>query len=46
MITSDWMGTVSGRLADFTIGTVIVVVHVLLANRKSNFLLPKRRQLT
>jgi hypothetical protein len=46
---SDWIGAVSGRVADFTIGTAIVVVHVMLANRnsrqrrKSNFLLPMTR---
>ena len=49
---SDWIGAVSGRVADFTIGTAIVVVHVMLANRrsrrdgasrKSNFLLPMSR---
>jgi hypothetical protein len=46
------IGAVSGRVADFTIGTAIVVVHVMLANRrsralarngKSNFLLPISR---
>ncbi len=43
------IGAVSGRIADFTIGTAIVVVHVVLANRrtrhdrKSNFLLPMTR---
>ncbi len=44
------IGAVSGRIADFTIGTAIVVVHVMLANRrsrpvgrKSNFLLPMTR---
>jgi hypothetical protein len=48
---SEWIGAVSGRVADFTIGTAIVVVHVMLANRrsradanrKSNFLLPMTR---
>lgn len=46
---SEWFGAVSGRVADFTIGTAIVVVHVMLANRrprerrKSNFLLPMTR---
>jgi hypothetical protein len=45
----DWIGEVSGRVADFTIGTAIVVVHLMLANRqsrvsrKSNFLLPMTR---
>jgi hypothetical protein len=46
------IGAVTGRLADFTIGTAIVVVHVMIANRgatarrdsrKSNFLLPIAR---
>lgn len=43
------IGAVTGRIADFTIGTAIVVVHVMLANReargirKSNFLLPTAR---
>jgi hypothetical protein len=43
------IGAVTGRVADFTIGTAIVVVHVMLANRrsrdsrKSNFLLPIAR---
>lgn len=43
------IGAVSGRIADFTIGTAIVMVHVVLANRrtrvdrKSNFLLPMSR---
>lgn len=43
------IGAVSGRIADFTIGTAIVMVHVVLANRrtrsdrKSNFLLPMNR---
>ncbi|MBZ0231244.1 MAG: hypothetical protein K8M05_02765 [Deltaproteobacteria bacterium] len=45
------IGAVSGRIADFTIGTAIVMVHVVLANRrtkpdrrdrKSNFLLPMK----
>lgn len=48
---SDWIGSVTGRVADFTIGTAIVVVHLMLANRssqvkpsrKSNFLLPITR---
>lgn len=46
---SEWIGAVSGRVADFTIGTAIVVVHLVLANRsargsrKSNFLLPITR---
>ncbi|HUQ05019.1 MAG TPA: hypothetical protein VM261_21095 [Kofleriaceae bacterium] len=31
---SEWIGAVSGRVADFTIGTAIVVVHVMLANRR------------
>ncbi|MBE7450197.1 MAG: hypothetical protein HS111_15255 [Kofleriaceae bacterium] len=29
-----WIQMASGRLADFTIGTVIVMVHVALADRE------------
>ena len=30
---SDWIQSATGRLADFTIGTAIVVVHLLMADR-------------
>lgn len=30
---SEWIQSASGRLADFTIGTAIVVVHVFMASR-------------
>lgn len=29
----SWIQNATGRLADFTIGTAIVVVHVLMASR-------------
>lgn len=29
----SWINSATGRLADFTIGTAIVVVHVLIAAR-------------
>lgn len=31
---SDLIQSVTGRVADFTIGTAIVVVHVLMADRQ------------
>ncbi len=39
---SDWIDKATGRLADFTIGTAIVVVHVLLASRATRRALPAR----
>lgn len=39
---SEWIERATGRLADFTIGTAIVVVHVVLASRATRRALPAR----
>jgi hypothetical protein len=40
---SDWIQSATGRLADFTIGTAIVVVHVFIADRARRRALPAGR---
>ena len=36
----DTFGRIANRLADYTIGTVIVLVHVTLADRRGRLRLP------
>ncbi len=39
---TDWIQVATGRLADFTIGTAIVMVHVLMADRARRRAVPAR----
>jgi hypothetical protein len=40
----DTFGRIANRLADYTIGTVIVLVHVTLADRRARLRLPASSQ--